>query len=83
MDADGLPPLDEAAFLAHMRRILQDIDAQHAGDPCRMCHGDGVCWMCRGNGRLLVPDYGLRQCRVCIGDGACIDCGGDGERRHG
>ena len=83
VDAGELQPLDEAAFMAYLRQILEGIDEEPAANACRTCRGSGICWMCRGNGRLLVLDQGSVQCRVCIGDGACIRCGGTGEQRRG
>ena len=86
MDADDLDAQDEAAFFANLQRILQGIDERHAlpaAEPCRMCKGSGICWMCRGNGRLVVQSRGLSNCTVCVGDGACVVCRGTGERRHG
>lgn len=40
---------------------------------CSLCHGDGVCYHCDGEGFRNG-----RRCRVCEGAGSCDSCGGSG-----
>lgn len=55
---------------------------------CTACHGDGMCDVCRGNGRVLA-NFSIYRCGTCDGYGVvgpkggrhwCPQCGGSG--RH-
>ena len=46
---------------------------------CDLCHGDGFCNGCAGDGRVLVRALGTSaMCPDCGGSGNCIDCDGTG-----
>ena len=50
-------------------------------DPiCGVCHGDGDCSKCGGDGYLhsSASDEEDRNCYKCSGSGRCGSCGGDG-----
>jgi len=70
---------DEAEYTNSFDAALRlAADVLRRNVPCGICHGDGFCHGCMGNGRVLLLAGYLAECGDCIGDGSCMACTGQG-----
>lgn len=64
------------------RMMEQVVIPPAAKSNCVVCHGNGICFQCRGTGKsgyfLLPPSSSAPACWQCKGSGRCRDCRGAG-----